>query len=310
MRKLLWIAVLWVTLSLGATARANDTKRAAESFRAAQSAFEHAEFTKAASLFEAANTLSPHPTTVLNAAEAWELADKPERAAELCDMVIDENADPRYVASAKARLKRLESKVATITFRWTRAFAVRIDDRDPIAAPPNKRLRPGEHVVAASETGDRTRTFERKLELHAGEQVEIDLDAMVPPRPHPFPTPLPAPPPPTPQPQRRPNAGPPLGSFIAWGASTVAAAGAIYFGTRTLAAQDDFNANPTSQTRDDFYAQRTATNVFVGAAVVGVVVGAAIWFLSRHDSPRTNTVGPLQGAFLFRQSSPVARSDQ
>ena len=84
-----------------------DPQRAAESFRAARAAFEHGDFAQAGALFEAANTLSPHPTVLLNAAEAWELGGKPARAAEAYDAVIA-GGDAKYAPSATARLARLE----------------------------------------------------------------------------------------------------------------------------------------------------------------------------------------------------------
>src|SRR4051794_10118832 len=61
---------------------------AADSFRQGQTAFERREFAAAAAAFEQAGRLAPHPSAWLNAAEAWERADEPLRAADDCDAAL------------------------------------------------------------------------------------------------------------------------------------------------------------------------------------------------------------------------------
>src|SRR4051812_2488963 len=109
-----------IAIACAATAHADDAahKRAAESFRQAQAAFERRDFAAAAAAFEQAATFEPHPAPLLNAADAWERAGEPARAAEDCDRALAmPNASDAHRAEAGQCLERLAPKLATLDFR-------------------------------------------------------------------------------------------------------------------------------------------------------------------------------------------------
>src|SRR5438445_551534 len=103
-------------------------KRAAESFREAQAAFERREFAAAAAAFEQAARYEPHPAPLLNAADAWERVGDLARAAEDCDLVLamPSLSEPSR-ADAERRLARLLPRVATLVVRGPRTALIRID---------------------------------------------------------------------------------------------------------------------------------------------------------------------------------------
>ena len=71
-------------------APADDARaRAAESFRQAQAAFERRDFAAAAAAFETAAGFAPHPAAWLSAADAWQRAGEPARAADDCERARD-----------------------------------------------------------------------------------------------------------------------------------------------------------------------------------------------------------------------------
>ena len=49
------------------------------------------------------------------------------------------------------------------------------------------------------------------------------------------------------------------------------------FGAMTLGARDDFDANPTSGTRDAFHRYKAITNVAITVAGVAAAAGVVMW---------------------------------
>jgi hypothetical protein len=258
-------------------------ERASRSFGEAKAAFALHKYTAAGAAFEEAARLVPHPATWLDAAAAWEAAGELARAAEDCDRALALAADGAPAADATHRLERLAPKIATLDLRGRPALLARVDGGDPTPVPAKRRLAPGHHRVVAREPGSgEERSVE--VELAAGEAREVDLDATLPP---------PAPPPPSAPPEPRaplaretpiaprPSTGPPLGSWIAFGAAGVGGGVATVFGVMTLDAKSTYEKNPTHATLDTFKSDRLATNIALGGAALAAAVGVAVWLLVR-----------------------------
>src|SRR5262245_46232309 len=105
------MAGTFAMLVIASTSRADTDdaarERASRSFSEAKTAFALRNFTAAATAFEEAARLTPHPVTWLDAADAWERAGQPTRAAEDCDRALAILNDPNLGADANRRLERL-----------------------------------------------------------------------------------------------------------------------------------------------------------------------------------------------------------
>ncbi|MBS2018262.1 MAG: hypothetical protein JST00_35660 [Deltaproteobacteria bacterium] len=286
----LWLAVLLATVLAAprtsfAAPTEGDPRRAAEAFRAAQLAFGRGEFTQAGALFEAANRISPHPATMLDAAEAWELGGQPARAADACDAVVAMGTAP-YVANAQARLARLKTKLGSLRLSGASTWVVRVDGAEEIRPPKSVWLSPGSHTM---EIAGRSGTTRRAVELAAGAVTDVALGSDEAPRAAPADREASSRPPPatTAMPT---SSGPPALAIVALGVSTVCIGGAVYFGVRTLDAQDSFDRNPTFDARDDFYRAKTLTNVAIGVGAAAAIAGIALWVFAKKTGPTTTSL--------------------
>ena len=273
------IAVLFMAV-IATAAEPTAHERAAASFQQARAAFARREFTAAAAAFEQAAQYEPHPIAWLDAAEAWANADEPLKAAVDCERALQEPEVSRGARDeAEARLKVLGKRIATLQIQGETGQRATLDGGAPFALPARKRTTAGRHVVSV--TGGSAPAHDYEITTRIGETTSIDVTAPpVPPPPREAPPDVSSPPP-------RPSSTDrsiPVVSFIAFGAAAVSAGATTVFAFRTMNARDDFNRTPTESTRDAFYRERLATNVLLGAAIVGVGIGVTFWLLSPAES--------------------------
>lgn len=256
----------------------NDAKqRATESFKAASIAFKRGEFAIAAAAFEQAALYVPHPSTLLNAAEAWELASNHVRAAELCDRVLETEgaADARHREIATEQLKRLAKKIATLDVEVPPNARVTIDAEREEAGPRHVRLTPGSHAVAYVDPSTAT-THHETIVLVAGETRKFEPPKADAPAPtSPVTTAI------LRSPEQPASSAPPLASWIAFGTAAAAGGAAGYFGYKAGSTASDFDANPSPTLRDDFHQAVIATDVSLGIAAAAAVVGVVVWLTHR-----------------------------
>jgi hypothetical protein len=258
-------------------------KRAQDLFAEASAAFARNDYATAARRYEEAAVHAPHPATLLNAAEAWELAGDAARAAELCDRVVSEPyLDARYNEAARLRLDRLRERVATLDFVGAPVMRVRIDD-GPETSMRRARVMPGRHVLSFIDSTTK-RVHRGVVEVAAGETRRIEAKVPDDARPAPAQAPRVAPVAPLEPGHREADAGrsgggwgPPAGAWIAFGVAGASAAVGGYFGVQTLRSRDDFDATPNAATRDAFYRNRSIANGLFLAAGVAAVVGVVVW---------------------------------
>lgn len=290
--RLLAVATLALVVSLPARARADDTRAsAAASFREAQAAFARRDYAAAAAAFEVTAKIAPHPATWLNAAEAWELRGDPARAAEDCDRALETpNGTPEIRAEAEKRLAHVARRVLTVDVRGPRSKGVRIDDDAVRPLPVLRRLAPGRHRLVLVDLATNAEE-ERELDGAAGEVRRIEIPE-VGPAPAPAPVAEAAPARAAP---RAAGSGPPLGSWIAFGAGAAFAVGAGVMGGITLGAKSTYERDPTKGTLDAFKTDRLVTNVLVSGAVVAVAAGAVLWLVAPRAAAASarSPLGPL-----------------
>lgn len=273
MRRWSFVGVWLVAASFGSIAHAEDDARtrASARFREAQSAFALGSYRASALAFEEASTLAPHPSVWLNAAEAWELAGDPLRAAEDCERALamdDVGAD--VAAEAKKRLARLATKLARLEVTGAPGLQLSLDEAVAVRPPLSRWVTPGTHRLVVVE-GDARR--EMKVEVDAGARRTIEL-ATSPATNTPSPTPPPEDRLP-PAPSR--DVSPPAAAWVSFGVAGAAFIGMAAFGGLTLSAKDDFDGAPTRDNADAFYRNRTVTNVALGIGLGAATLGGIIW---------------------------------
>ena len=280
-------AVLGTALLLASAAHgqsADARRRAAEQFEAGKRAFAGGQFVVAAEHFQQAALISPHPATLINAAEAWERAGEPARAVELCDRITAmPYADARFADAAVAMGRRLAPKIATVDVTAPQGGLATIDGGSEVPIPHRFRLPPGKHEAMVTDTSRRVRRI--AVEVAAGESrtveppAERDPDgpARLPPTPTPTPEPSSAPlPPPA---DAAAPATAPSGSVVPWVFFALAGAAAGVGGTfayLTVRSRDDYAATPNHTTADAFYRNRLVANVGLFGAAAFAATGVVI----------------------------------
>lgn len=268
-----WLVALAVIAFAGpsrADAEDDRRERASRSFSEAKAAFSLHKYTAAATAFEEAARLVPHPTTWLDAAAAWEAAGDPARAAEDCDRAIALGGADGVTTDAAQRLERLLPKIATLALKGRGNLLVRVDGSDPAPLPAVRRVAAGHHQLVVTDTATNERSTV-DIDATAGSVRTVELGAQSP-----APPPARETTPPVTMPVAA-SSGPPLGSWIAFGIGATAALGAGAFGVLTLSAKSTYEETPTQATLDDFKTDRLITNVVAATAVVAVAAGLVIW---------------------------------
>ena len=278
-----------------ASARADDgdhdaRERARRSFSEAKTAFGQHNYTAAAAAFEEAARLVAHPSTWLNAAEAWELAGDLTRAAEDCDRAIAMDPATTHAADATRRLERLVARIATLEVNGPPALLVRLQSGEPRSPPFRARLSPGRHSLIVVDTANH---HDRKVEvdLAAGQTRALDLspseakenDTRAPPQANTI---------------VRTHGGIPLVSKVAFGGGIACAAATAVLGFMTVDAKGDYEADPTRSSLDSFKRTRLLTNVALAATLVSGGVGLVLWIVSPQPSGTPTRAGDATRSVL------------
>jgi hypothetical protein len=263
-----WLLVSAVLLT-GAPAPAQ-TEDAKKSFDEGQEAFLARRFGEAAEAFERSARATPHPASLVNAAEAWQLDGNLVRAARACDWALRLPMQPTLKTAIELRLRGLVRSIGTLSFQGGEGVSGNLDGT-PVHPPEVVRVSHGHHRLVIV---DLRRHAERALDLDIamGETREITL---APPSDAP---PAPAEPPAAKPPTSSPS-GPPAAAWVAFATAGVGLAATTTFGLLTLGARSRFNDAPTRDNADSFYRDRALTNVSMVVTALGAATGAALWIL-------------------------------
>jgi hypothetical protein len=196
MRRVLIIAL---SMLVSATAVAGDDESsrktaARDLLREGNKLFAENRFDAALARFENAYALYPSPKLSFNIASAHEALGHLVPAADwferfLRDSGFDSKA--KLTREAKARLAKLDTKLARVTIEsWSTSARVELDGQN-VARPEAIRVMPGKHVLIAQREGYEKLT--KELELAAGESKTIALELKPIVAAAPVEPPLPAP---------------------------------------------------------------------------------------------------------------------
>lgn len=249
----------------------NSTDLAKQRFREATEAYNEGRYSAAASLFDAADRLAPHPSTRYNAATAWEQAGEAARAATGYEAAIAmASLDQARRKVAEERLAALEEGLGRVRVERPLGAFVTVDHVQHVPLPTTFFLLPGNYELAVDYQG---KTSQTPLAIVAGQELEVKLDF---PEPEPVAATLPSD-----ALKPLPPAVPPADvwltqktwGWVGLGAGVALSGAAVVLGLRALAARDRFVAsgNTSAEAHDEASDLRVATNVaWAGATVAGV----------------------------------------
>jgi hypothetical protein len=255
----------------------NSKQLAQQRFREATEAYNDGRFAAAASLFEAADRLSPHASVRYNAATAWEQAGEASRAATGYEAALSQGTlDASRETLARDRLAALKGTLAHVRVLQPLGALVTVDHVQRTPVPTSFFLRPGNYEVVTEYRGARTTTT---TSVVAGKdqivKLNVPFEVSVPP---PEPTPPPAPPSAPPD-----TSGGELFSQRTWGwigvgAGVALSGAAIFMGIRALAAKDAYKESgyQDAEARDAASSRRLATNILWGGALLSGVTGVVL----------------------------------
>jgi tetratricopeptide (TPR) repeat protein len=254
----------------------NSTELARQRFREATEAYQDGRYSAAASLFEAADRLAPHPSTRYNAATAWEQAGEAARAATGYEAALAiESLDEGRRKTAEERLAVLKKSLGRIRVQRPLGAFVTVDHVQHAPVPATFYLLPGTYQLGVDYQG---KTSQSPLTIVAGRDHDVKLDfpepeGATPVTPADIMKPLPPPPAPADTGISQRTWG-----WVGVGTSVALSGAAIAVGLRALAARDQFVAsgNTDREAHDQASDLRLATNILWGGATAAGVAGLVL----------------------------------
>jgi hypothetical protein len=287
-------ALVFAALSAAGEARAADPPTADSAAEARQQyqqgtkAFSGKKYNEAALHFESAAAFKASAIALYTAALAWDLANKPERAADAFSRALDvPGLDEKQTNTAKDRLATLENQLGTAQVSAPDGWKVQLDSFTEAPTPAKLHGATGSHTITIRTSSKETKR--REVTLEAGKVEKIDLKEEPKPEP-PKPSDLPETPskpdtkPTTPS---GPEALPPRLAHPFWTTPRVAGVGVaglgvagviggIILGLNANDAADAYKAAPTQPAFDHASSLQTWTNVTLIAGVVLIAGGIAL----------------------------------
>jgi hypothetical protein len=131
-------------------------------------------YVEAALHFETATSRNPHAVSWYMAAEAWERASRPERAADALARALEvPGLVPELAGKIRTRLDALEASLGTVVLGGASSYRASIDGATAVAPPARLHGLPGTHVVTVV-PADRA-PYRREVVLTAGGHVAMTL---------------------------------------------------------------------------------------------------------------------------------------
>lgn len=297
------IAGLLAALSLvPAAAHAQDAApvdaavEARQQYQQGTQAFQQKRYQEAALHFEAAASFRTSSVALYTAGLAWDLASKPERAADAYGRALEVGGlDPKQQGLAKDRVTQLETTLGTIAVTAPDGWRVQLDTFTEVPTPARLHAGAGVHGLSVRAPG---KPIERRdVTLQTGKPVTIELkdEPKIVPKVEPEPVkppPVAPPPPPPPRPYwiTRRVIGVGVG-----GVGIAALGSAIILGTSANGAKTAYDAGPTRESFDHASSLQTWTNVALVSGFVLVAGGVALVLWPDRDGEGRVNVGAAPG---------------
>lgn len=254
---------------LASTPASAQTEEAKKAFDDGQAAFRARRYGEAAEAYERSARATPHPASLVNAAESWELDGNLVRAARACDWALTLPMDAALKSAVEQRLGRLLRSIGSVAFRDGAGTSATLDGT-PVHPPEVVRVSHGRHRVAIA--GPAGRAFD--VDVGMGETREVSLSVPQAPVQD---ARTDAPPRPKAKDAEVSSSGPPAAAWAAFAVAGVGLAATTTFGLLTLGARSRFDDVPTRENADAFFRDRTLTNVSLVVTAVGAAAGVGLW---------------------------------
>lgn len=307
MKRFVLACALAASMSVASVAAAQDdaaSNEARTQYQLGTQAFQAKKYAEAATHFEAAAAARSNAVALYTAGLAWDLAGKPERAADAFARAVEvPGLDPKQSISAKEKIAAIEKTVGTVVVQGPEGWKVQLDSLTEAPVPARLHALPGPHSMAVKAPGKAV--DHREVSLEAGKVIEVNLKDE-PPKPQATPT---ADPSPAETPRDTTSARSTRDSY--WTTRRVAGVGVAGLGVAVLGAgavlginangaADAYDARPSREAFDHAASLETWTNVafIAGAAcLVGGIVLVVLPDDDGHEGRLHVGVGP-RGATL------------
>lgn len=288
------VAIALAALGSAGSARADEpppadsASEARQQYGLGQQAFNQKRYSEAALHFEAAAAFKANAVALYTAALAWDLASRPERAADAYSRALEvPGLDVKQSTVARDRVTALEKNLGTVLVSAPEGWKVQLDTLTEARSPARLHGSPGTHVITGrspSKTQER-----REVTLEAGKVTALDIKEEAP-KPQPKVETEPVKEKEKEKTPRTPEPLPPRLREQFWtnfrvagvgvGAVGVAALGAgVILGTSANGAKDAYDAAPTRAAFDHASSLETWTNVALISGVVLIAGGVALFVL-------------------------------
>jgi hypothetical protein len=282
---------------------ADSAAEARQQYQMGTQAFQQKRYSEAALHFEAAAAFRASGVALYTAGLAWDLASRPERAADAYARALDTpGLDAKQTGLAKDRVGQLERTLGTLAVSAPEGWKVQLDTFTEVPAPARLHGSPGVHALSVRAPG---KPIERRdVSLEAGKVTPLDLskdEVKIPTKPTRDVEPPPPPPPPPPQQPREVvkesfwTIRRVAGVGVA-GLGVAALGGGVLLGISANGAKDAYNEAPTQKSFDHASSLQTLTNVMLIAGTVVTIGGVVLIVLPEKDSPEGHVrVGATPG---------------
>lgn len=292
MKRFALACALAASLATTGIARAQDdaaSNEARTQYGLGTQAFQAKKYAEAATHFEAAAAARSNAVALYTAGLAWDLAGKPERAADAFARAIEvPGLDPKQATNAKEKIATYEKTLGTVTVEGPDGTKVQLDAMTEAPVPARLHALAGAHSLTVKMPGKPV--DHRDVLLEAGKVIDVSLKDE-PPKPK-DPTPSSDP---TPK-ETTPKETSPLRSSHDnyWTIRRVAGVGVAGLGVAALGAgailgisangaADAYNASPSREAFDHASSLETWTNISLIAGAVCVVGGVVLVVLPDDD---------------------------
>lgn len=282
-RRLAWLLAC-AAISAASPAFADDpdpSVEARQQYQQGTKAFSGKKYADAALHFEAAAALKPSAIALYTAALAWDLASRPERAADAYSRALEvPGLDEKQSNTARDRIAALEKSLGTVDVKAPDGWKVQLDSFTEVKAPAKLHGAPGAHSLSVKAPN---KPVEKKdVTLEAGKVVNFDLkeEPKVEPK-------VEEPPKKEPEPPKDNNALPPRLAHPFWttpkvigvgvaGVGVATLIGSVILGLNAKDAESAYNSAPTRPAFDHASSLQTWTNISIIAGAVLVAGGVAL----------------------------------
>jgi hypothetical protein len=307
-RRLAWLLAC-AAITTASPAFADDPDPAVEArqqYQQGTKAFSGKKYSEAALHFEAAAALKPSAIALYTAALAWDLASRPERAADAYTRALDVSGlDEKQTNTAKDRIAALEKSLGTLDVKAPDGWKVQLDTFSEVKAPAKLHGATGVHALSVRAPGKPVE--KREVTLEAGKTVPLEVKEETKSEPTKVEEPAkkiePEPPKTAePLPPRLANPFWTTPKVVGVGVAGVGVAtliGSIILGLNAKDAESAYHDAPTRPALDHASSLQTWTNISIVAGAVLVAGGVALVAvpIGGDRNERTMHAGVTPGGF-------------